>query len=248
MLSEREQTVLRLMADGKRQAEIGQMLGVSVRAFYEVCRSLYAKLGARNEVHAVALAFRQGLLAVDRRGSTMIGQPRTQRLRSQSGQVLVLAAVGMVAICGIAGLVIDVATWYQAQRAEQAVADSAALAAVRNLPGNQAQASADAQTYAAKNGGGSPTISYSTKYMAGDTITVTASTTAPATFLKVLGIASANVSATATATAENLQSVNGAMPIAVINTQPQLSGAGCPCYGPSNPATLSLDTTGPGGL
>jgi hypothetical protein len=170
------------------------------------------------------------------------------RFRCAQGQVLALTALGMVGICGIAGFVVDVGSWYQTQRQEQAIADASALAAVRNLPGNQAQASADAQSYATKNGGSSPTISYSTKYMAGDTITVSASTTAPSYFLKALGIGSQTVSASATATAENLQSANGAMPFGVINTQPQLSGSGCPCYGSGNPATLSLGTTGPGGF
>ena len=35
-LNERERSVLKLMADGKRQAEIGDALGVTVRTFYDV--------------------------------------------------------------------------------------------------------------------------------------------------------------------------------------------------------------------
>src|SRR5579862_9605038 len=132
-----------------------------------------------------------------------------ERGREECGQVLVLAAVGMVAICGLAGFAIDVGSWYQAQRKQQSIADAAALAAVRNLPGDQAQATADAQSYASKNGGSAPTISYSTKYMSGDTITVTASASAPSYFLQALGIGPATVTGTATATAENLQTANG---------------------------------------
>lgn len=129
----------------------------------------------------------------------------------------------------------------------QSVADAAALAAVKNLPGNQSQANSDAVTYAGKNNGTLSSASFTTKYMSGDTITVTASATAPSYFLKVLGINSANVSATSTATAENLQSANGAMPFGVINTQPQLTGCGGPCY---NVATsLSISKVGaPGGF
>jgi hypothetical protein len=41
---------------------------------------------------------------------------------------MVLAAVGMVAICGVADFTIDVATRYQAHREQQAIADSAAAA------------------------------------------------------------------------------------------------------------------------
>ena len=168
------------------------------------------------------------------------------RLRPQRGQVMVFAAIGMVGICGMAGFSIDVASWYQTHRKVQSVADAAALAAVKNLPGQQSQATSDANTYAGKNSGTLSTISYSTKYMSGDTITVTSSATAPAYFLKVLGINPANVAATATATAENLQTATGAMPFGVINTQPQLSGSGCPCYGVST--SLSLGKVGPGGF
>jgi len=169
------------------------------------------------------------------------------RLSGQDGQVMVLAAVGMVAICAVAGFAIDVASWYQTQRKVQAVADAAALAAVKNLPGNQSQAGSDATAYASKNSGTLASTAFSTKYMTGDTITVTASATAPAYFLKVLGISSANVSATSTATAENLQSANGAMPFGVINTQSQLTGCGGPCYNVST--TLSISKVGaPGGF
>src|SRR5581483_1431290 len=166
---------------------------------------------------------------------------------TERGQVMVLTAVGMVAICAVAGFSVDVASWYQTQRKTQAVADAAALAAVKNLPGNQSQASSDASTFASKNSGTLATTAFSTKYMTGDTITVTASATAPAYFLKVLGISSANVSATSTATAENLQSANGAMPFGVINTQSQLTGCGGPCYNVST--TLSISKVGaPGGF
>jgi hypothetical protein len=159
---------------------------------------------------------------------------------------MVLAAVGMVSICGIAGFAIDVGSWYQAQRKVQAVADAAAIGAAKDLPGSQSQATSDAQSYATKNSGSLSGISYSTKYMSGDTITVTASASSPSFFLKVLGISSANVTATASATAENIQTVNGAMPFGVINTQPQLSGSGCPCYGVTT--SLTVGTTGPGGF
>jgi Flp pilus assembly protein TadG len=168
------------------------------------------------------------------------------RLRPEEGQVLVLAAVGMTAICGMAGFVIDVGSWYQTHRKQQAIADASALAAASDLPANTSQATADAQSYAAKNGGSSPTIAYSSTYMANDTITVTSATTAPATFLKVLGINSAHVSASATVRAENLGAAWGAAPFAVINTQPELAGAGCPCLGV--PTQLTLNKVGPGGF
>ena len=160
--------------------------------------------------------------------------------------MLVLAAVGMTAICGMAGFVIDVSSWYQTQRKQQAIADASALAAASDLPTSTATATADAQSYAAKNGGSSPTISFSSMYMANDTVTVTSATDSSSTFLKVLGINSAHISASSTVRAENLQAAEGAAPFGVINTQPELAGAGCPCFGATT--TLDLNKIGPGGF
>lgn len=172
----------------------------------------------------------------------------SMRRRSQRGQVLALTAVGLVAICGIAGFVIDVSTWYQAQNKQQAIADAAATAGVAWLPTSPSQATADAQAYAVKNGGssGNTTVTYSTKYLPNDTMTVTTSTTASTYFLKVFGRSSVNVSATAVARAEAVTSVYGAMPFTVSKTQPQLAGSGCPCFGQQT--TLQLGKSGSGGF
>ena len=69
-----------------------------------------------------------------------------RRLVREDGQVLALVAVGMTAICGMAGFVIDVGSWYQTHRKQQAVADASALAAGGDLPVSTAQATADAQS------------------------------------------------------------------------------------------------------
>jgi len=164
----------------------------------------------------------------------------------QSGQVLVLAAVSMIGICGMAGFAIDVGSFYQAHRKQQAIADAAALAAAGNLPGNTGQASSTAQTYASKNGGSASSITFSTAYMPDDTITVEAQQTVPSTFLKVVGINQATVKATSTVRAENLGTAWGAAPFGVINTQPELAGAGCPCFGTAT--NLTLNKVGPGGF
>ena len=108
-------------------------------------------------------------------------------VRDEGGQVLVLAAVGMIAICAMAGLAIDVGVWYQAHRKQQSIADASALAAGGQLPSNTSQASADAQTYAAKNGGSASSIAFSTTYMPSDTVTVEAQTTVPSYFLGCSG-------------------------------------------------------------
>jgi Flp pilus assembly protein TadG len=157
--------------------------------------------------------------------------------------VLVLAAISMVALCAMAGFAIDVGSWYQAHRKQQSVADSAALVAAGDLPASTSQATTDANAYAAKNGGSASSISYSTQYLANDTITVQAQATVPAYFLKVLGINSTTVKATAVARAENLGTAYGAAPFGVINTQPQLV---CQCWGAAT--TLDLNKIGPGGF
>src|SRR5690242_14552889 len=63
-----------------------------------------------------------------------------RRVACKRGQVFALTAIGLVAICGMAGFSIDVGSWYRAHRSQQAVADAAALAAADNLPTSTAQA------------------------------------------------------------------------------------------------------------
>ena len=159
-----------------------------------------------------------------------------------------VVAIGLTAICGIAGFSIDVGSWYQAHRKQQAIADAAALAAADDLPTNTDQALSDAVSYASKNGGslGSGDVSFSTTYSSNDTVTVKTSATAPSYFLNALGIGSASVGATATATAVPLGSAYGAAPFAVYYTQSELSGPGCPCFGVQT--TLSYNKVGPGGF
>ena len=62
-LTERELQVLRGMADGKSNAEIGRELFVSVDTVKTHARRLFRKLGARDRAHAVAAGFRAGLVA-----------------------------------------------------------------------------------------------------------------------------------------------------------------------------------------
>jgi DNA-binding NarL/FixJ family response regulator len=62
-LTERELQVLRGMADGKSNAEIGRDLYVSEDTVKTHARRLFRKLGARDRAHAVAVGFRSGALA-----------------------------------------------------------------------------------------------------------------------------------------------------------------------------------------
>ena len=166
--------------------------------------------------------------------------------RGQQGQVFAFVAISMVGMCAMAGFALDVGVWFQAHRKQQSIADAAALAGAGALPASTAQATADAQTYAAKNGGSASSVSYSTQYLPNDTITVQTTRTVPSYFLNVLGISSATTKATAVARAENLSTAWGAAPFGIINTQPELAGPGCPCFGTST--TLDLGKVGPGGF
>lgn len=62
-LTERESQVLRGMADGKSNAEIGREIFVSEDTVKTHARRLFRKLGARDRAHAVAAGFRAGLVA-----------------------------------------------------------------------------------------------------------------------------------------------------------------------------------------
>jgi putative Flp pilus-assembly TadE/G-like protein len=61
------------------------------------------------------------------------------RLRGESGQVLVFVAVILTGLVGMTALVVDVGSWYQAQRHLQTGADAAALAGAQELPVGDAE-------------------------------------------------------------------------------------------------------------
>jgi DNA-binding CsgD family transcriptional regulator len=61
-LSERELEVLSLMAEGCTDAEIGERLLLAPFAIKSHTTNLFAKLGASNRAHAVALGFKRRLL------------------------------------------------------------------------------------------------------------------------------------------------------------------------------------------
>ncbi len=170
----------------------------------------------------------------------------TRSWRCERGQAIVLVAVGLFALCALAGFAIDVGLLYQTHRKQQAIADAAALAGAYDLPANTSQATSDAQSNAATNGG-SASVSFSTQYLPNDTITVNATTKTQVEFLKLFGYDKVNVGAKAVAQAEALATASGgAAPFGVVNTQPELSGPGCPCFGTAT--TLTLGKVGPGGF
>lgn len=171
---------------------------------------------------------------------------RNRDLRSENGQALVLSLLFMTVLLGMAALVLDVGSWYHAQRALQAKADAAALAGAQALPESTDDAAALAIDYAARNGGvlKREDISFSAGVRENDTINVKMSEQADGFFDKLLGFDKVTVGAKAGARADNINAARWAAPIGVDIRHEDLSGPGCPCFG--DPTTLDLKKTGPG--
>ena len=178
------------------------------------------------------------------------------RARSDHGQATVLTVVFLVVLLGMAALVLDIGSWYRADRATQSTADAAALAGAQALPGDSATANTLALQYATKNGGlGSGGVTFSSKIVANDTIKVTVKRPAPTFFAKIFGKNSVTVGSTATARSEGVSSVKYVAPIVVHYKHPLLNCKGpaskpncAPDFGPTHPTTLGLeDLHKPGG-
>src|SRR5438045_6874825 len=75
------------------------------------------------------------------------------RWKNERGQALVLTAVAMVMVCGMAALVLDVGNWFRDKRRLQGTADAAALAGAQALPDDPSGAKNQALSYANQNGG-----------------------------------------------------------------------------------------------
>jgi Flp pilus assembly protein TadG len=163
--------------------------------------------------------------------------------RSEHGQAFVLTVIFLTVLLGMSALVLDVGSWFRSQRAAQAAADAAALAGAESLPGNTAGASAAALSNAAQNGGGlaAADITFQSASRPGDTIVVTVRRPSSGFFS---GIASLTVSAHAAAKAFTPGQAQWVAPIVVRITHPDLSGPGCPCFGPSHATTLPLNRAG----
>jgi DNA-binding NarL/FixJ family response regulator len=67
--SARELELLSLMADGLTDTEIAEKLSISVKTMRSRMHALRMKMQARTRTHLVAIAFRRGLLEIDRRST-----------------------------------------------------------------------------------------------------------------------------------------------------------------------------------
>jgi hypothetical protein len=150
----------------------------------------------------------------------------------------------MVVLLGMAGLVIDVGSWYRAQRNLQADADAAALAGAQELPADTATAGVMAQSFAKKNGYTltASGISFTGVTVPNDSITIKVKAPSPTFFTKLFGVNSVDIDAKATAKNDLLGQAKYVAPITVNIAHPMLSGHNCPCF--DQPTTLPLDKRG----
>lgn len=135
----------------------------------------------------------------------------------ERGQSLVLSLLFLAVLIGMAAIVIDVGSWYRADRKLQANADAAALAGAQELPANTAAAEASALKYADTNDGGleAKNIKFRMTVVPNDTIEVTTDRPSPGFFVQLFGRSSVDVRAKAAARVGAMGSGIGAAPIAV---------------------------------
>jgi hypothetical protein len=166
------------------------------------------------------------------------------RHKQSCGQAYVLTILFLVVLLGMAAAVLDVGSWYRAQRALQATVDAAALAGAQKLPESTGDASALASEYAAKNGGGTMNISFSNSVVSNDTITVKGSKPAPGFFAKVFGVKTVTVAAHASARVGGITQAKYVVPIVVDEKHPKLQCDPNPCSGETELDYLHLKANG----
>jgi hypothetical protein len=175
---------------------------------------------------------------------------------NQRGQSLVLSLLFLTVLIGMAALVIDVGSWYRADRKLQANADAAALAGAQELPDSSAAAESQALKYAETNDGGleAKNVKFRKTVVPNDTIEVVTERPSPGFFAQLFGWNSTEISAKAAARAGVLGSAFGAAPIAV-DWQHEMLQCGSDCWGRNDPelghiagtpTTVDFFKTGPG--
>jgi hypothetical protein len=139
------------------------------------------------------------------------------RIRHDSGQAIVFVVAILAVLMVMAALVVDVGSWYQADRQLQTAADAAALAGVQELPSKQSLAKTTAEQYAQHNYAGIPTpaVTFPDLY----TIDVVASADTPGIFAPAFNAAFDLVTVRAHAQARILTpNLKNVAPIAVKDT------------------------------
>jgi hypothetical protein len=167
------------------------------------------------------------------------------RRADELGQATTLVVVVLASMLGLAALVVDVGSWFRADRAAQSAADAAALAGAQALPEDPAGALALAREFAEENGGlGSGAARVLSDQVANDVVEVEVERETPSFFARVLGVGSATVGGSAKARSAVPSATRYGAPVAVDRRHPLLSGTSCPCFG--DPTELDFEKIGPG--
>jgi hypothetical protein len=142
----------------------------------------------------------------------------------EAGQATVITVLFMTVLIAMAAAVLDIGSWYRADRALQSTVDAAALAGAQALPENPVQAELLALEYANKNGGNVDVteISITSTTFGPDTITVDAEAPTPGFFARLFGIDSVTVAARAKARAGGISQAQYVAPIVVDEKNPTL--------------------------
>jgi len=170
--------------------------------------------------------------------------------RNDGGQTAGFVAISMVALIAMTAFVLDVGSWFRADRQLQTVADAAALAGAQFLTYDPGTAVSTATDYAKKNGG--PTaesLKVEKDLVTNDTLSVSYSQAVDGLFARILGINTVTVRATAKARSSTPASALWVAPIVVSEKHPLLHctspGKCSPEYGVQT--DLALDNLKPGG-
>ena len=146
-------------------------------------------------------------------------KPLKQILRCRRGAVVVLMAAAVVGLTGMAALAVDAGMLYLNKYQLANAADAAALAGAQELPGRPDDAVSTASSIATANSkpGATPDNIQPVLSKNNTAITVTISRNVPLYFAKVLGLASSQVTATATAEVKTYTGgSNGIVPFGIV--------------------------------
>jgi hypothetical protein len=137
------------------------------------------------------------------------------RRQHESGQAIVVFAIFLVVLLCFLGVVIDGGMYYVERRDMQGAADAAALAAIREMPGNPAGAAARAEEYAeGQNGDADGQLISYTPSDNNRSVTVRVGKTGTQNFSAILGVDAPDISATATARVQMMGARAGMLPMA----------------------------------
>jgi Flp pilus assembly protein TadG len=138
----------------------------------------------------------------------------SHRLREEEGSVIILVAVAMTALIGLAALSADVGHIYVERQRLVTIADAAALSGAQYLPYAADTARSAARSYLQKNGY-DPALATVTVNEDHRKLNIDLQRTVSLSFARVLGINTYGVTGGVTAWTQNLSGYRGAAPLGV---------------------------------